>query len=252
MLTSQRIKFIRSLQQKKYRSQEMLFVAEGSKLVQEILRSSLRVNHIYYTDGFDSYSLPQNLDSEQITNKEMGRISGLKTHTDVLAIIAIPEQQFDIDDLQNQLTLCLDDIQDPGNLGTIIRLAHWFGVESIVCSPNTVDAYSPKVVQATMGAIAGVKVHYAPLGGVISEAKEIGIPVMGTFLNGESIYTTKLSQAGIVVLGNEGKGISSELAQLIPLKISIPSFSDSNVGSESLNVSMAAAIVCSEIRRRSL
>lgn len=229
----------------------MRFVAEGAKLVQELLRSSLRVIHIYYTAGYEVQSLPQDIDVEQISNKEMGRISGLKTSTDVLAIVAIPEHKLNVHDFQNQLTLCLDDIQDPGNLGTIIRLAHWFGVKSIVCSPNTVDAYSPKVVQATMGAIAAVKIFSIPLSEVLLEAKELGIPVMGTFLNGESIYTSQLPQVGIVVLGNEGKGISGELEQVISLRLTIPSFSQGDVGSESLNVSMAAAIVCSEIRRGS-
>ena len=250
MLSANRIKFVRSLQQKKFRNAENLFIAEGSKLVGEILSSSLRLSHVYHTSAWEGGARDVTL--EQISPAEMGRISGLKTPTEVLAIVSRPEHSLSIDRLQNTLALALDDIQDPGNLGTIIRLAHWFGIETIICSEGTVDAYSPKVVQATMGAIVNVQVVYTSLITMANQALRLGIPLIGTFLEGQDIYTAPLPKSGIIVLGNEGSGINPQLEALISSKITIPSFATSREGSESLNVSMAAAIVCSEFRRRSL
>lgn len=252
MLSISRIKSIRSLQQKKTRKELDLFIAEGSKLVEEILLSNLEVEWVYHTSSWVNKSMLKNVNSEQINPKEMDRISGLKTSTEVLAIIKRPESNYNLNNLKNSFSLALDDIQDPGNFGTIIRLAHWFGISTIICSNGTVDAYSPKVVQATMGAIVNVNIVYVDLVEAVKEIIHQGIPLIGTFLNGNNIYTKQLPSSGVIVMGNEGRGIRPEIESYITTRITIPSFALSNVGSESLNVSMATAIVCSELKRRSI
>lgn len=252
MLSTSSIKFIRSLQQKKIRKELNLFIAEGSKLVREVLLSNLEVYRVYHTSSWDNKYLPKNLFSEQVNPKEMERISGLKTPSEVLAIVKQPESNYNLKNLKNTFSLALDDIQDPGNLGTIIRLAHWFGVTTIICSNGTVDAYSPKVVQATMGAIVNVNIIYADLVEVAKEISLQEIPLIGTFLHGDNIYTSVLPSTGVILMGNEGKGIRPEIESYITNRITIPSFALSNVGSESLNVSMATAIVCSELKKRSI
>ncbi|HCX99968.1 MAG TPA: RNA methyltransferase [Bacteroidales bacterium] len=251
MLSTNRIKFIRSLQQKKTRKELGLFIAEGPKLVKEILLSNLEVEWVYHTSTWVNKFMQKNVNSEQINPEEMNRISGLKTSTEVLAIVKRPESNYNLKNLKNSFFLALDGIQDPGNFGTIIRLAHWFGISTIICSNGTVDAYSPKVVQATMGAIVNVNIVYTDLVEAVKEINHQGIPLIGTFLNGENIYTKQLPSNGIVVMGNEGKGIRPEIESYITTRITIPNFALSNVGSESLNVSMATAIVCSELKRRS-
>ncbi len=250
MLTANSIKFIKSLQLKKFRNLEGLFVAEGSRLVNDLLQSTISIQQVYHTADWENNSQIEDNRFQLISAKEMTRISGLTTPTSVLAIAKIPEIALDINQTRNSLTLALENIQDPGNLGTIIRLADWFGIRTIVCSAETADAFAPKVVQATMGAIARVKVIYADLIPFLQDASTHKIPVFGTFLNGDNIYSAPLAKNGIVVLGNEGNGISNDVSGLVTQRITIPSFTEDGTTSESLNVAMATAIVCSEFRRR--
>jgi TrmH family RNA methyltransferase len=244
-MTKAEIQLVRSLADKRARTETGLFVAEGQKLVRELLGSAFRVQKIYFTEGeFEG------VDAERVSPKEMERLSHLKTPTDCLAVVEIPKYRFDAGALKGRLTIALDDVQNPGNVGTIIRLADWFGVSDIVCSEGSADCFNPKVVQATMGAITRVRVHYGNLPKMLSEAAEQGIPLFGTFLEGENIYDTTLPAEGVVVLGNEGKGISEEVAGLISRRFFIPPFPADRCGSESLNVAIAAAITIAEFRRR--
>jgi TrmH family RNA methyltransferase len=251
MLSKNKIKFINSLNRKKNRDQTGLFIAEGEKAIQQLLAAGYGFQTLICTEKkINQYS---NLDCEIITasKDEIKKISTFKTPQPILAVCIqqkhlVPTPNI----LQNELSLALDDIQDPGNLGTIIRLASWFGIKNIVCSLNTADCYNPKTIQATMGAIAHVNVFYTKLEDFLFENARLGNPVYGTFLNGENIYTTELTPNGIVVMGNEGNGISNEIEKIVKHKLNIPSFNKMNV--ESLNVSMATSIVCSEFKRRTL
>lgn len=244
MISKAEINFIRSLADKRSRNEHQCFVAEGRKIVEELSASDFFVRNIYTTDhvaaaGSDNYVA--------VTAKEMERISMLKSPSDYLAVVDIPSYRADYEELQQRLVLALDDVQDPGNVGTIIRIADWFGIKDILCSEATADCFNPKVVQATMGALLRVKVHYCNLETAI---KAIGSPVYGTFLDGESAYSSQLSQQGVIVMGNEGRGISDKIARLVTKKIFIPPFPEGTATSESLNVSTATAIICSEFRRR--
>ncbi len=249
MMTRAEIQFIRSLADRKERIRSGLFVAEGRKLIEEIAASEMDVEKIYARA--DAPELPGCVsDRFTVSAKEMERISRLKTPSSVLALVRMPEYPLRADRLRGKLTLALDKVQDPGNVGTIIRLAEWFGIEDIVCSPDTADCYAPKVVQATMGGITRVRVHYADLPEFLRRAQAESIPVYGTFLEGEDVYESGLSPDGIVVMGSEGRGIGPETERLIGRKIRIPSFRKGRPGTESLNVAVAAAVICSEFRRR--
>ena len=241
MLSKNQIKLIKSLETKKYRKREGLFVAEGPKVVGDLLRAGYEPHSIFST-------LPRP-DAELITDDELHRISFLQHPQEVLAVFHIPESnqnsQFSI--LNSQLALALDGVQDPGNVGTIIRIADWFGITNIYCSPDTADVYNPKVVQATMGSLAHVTITYCDLVPLLSEAS---IPVYGTLLDGEDIYQQPLSDKGIIVMGNEGNGISPEVRQLVTDKLLIPNFNKNTETAESLNVAIATAITLSEFRRR--
>jgi TrmH family RNA methyltransferase len=250
MLTANTIKFIKSLQNKKYRKEHGLFIAEGPKLVEDLIESDLSIDTIYYTTNWDNPISARGMKFELISQKDMYRISGLTSPSSVLATIKIPQANFLFSDFSKTIGIALDDIQDPGNLGTIIRLADWFGVEYIFCSKGTVDAFSPKVVQATMGAISRVKLVYVDLVNFLEDTRKNNIPIFGTFLDGEDIYNTDLPLNGIVVMGNEGSGISKSVERLITSRLTIPSFASKGMGSESLNVAMATAIICSEFKRR--
>jgi TrmH family RNA methyltransferase len=254
IVTKAEIQLIRSLDDKRSREEAGLFVAEGEKLVCELLASDFRVRKVYHTGYMAPGSPPvegwreaPGWSVEQIPAKEMERASRLKTPTDCLALVEIPRRTHDPAALRGGLTLALDGVQNPGNLGTIIRLADWFGIRNILCSADSADCWSPKVVQATMGAITRVAVHYGDLAAVISG---VGVPVYGTFLEGENIYGSALGPEGIIVLGSEGRGISTEIERLVTRKLFIPPFPPEAPTSESLNVAIAAAIVCSEFRRR--
>ena len=244
-MTRSDIQLVRSLSDKRGRSEHGLFVAEGAKLIGELRRSNLRIRRIFATEG-----LFEGPEVECVTEKEMERLSLLKTPSNSLAIVEIPRCRLDAAHVGQRLTLALDDVQNPGNLGTIIRLADWFGIRDIVCSEGSADCFNPKVVQATMGAILRVRVHYTPLVPLLADAVGHGIPVCGTFLEGRNIYESSLSPTGIVVMGNEGRGVTDAVARCITERLFIPPWPADRRGSESLNVAMATGIVCAEFRRQ--
>jgi len=232
MLSKNDIKTIRSLSQKKYRDETGLFVVEGEKLVAEVLASGFTVERVVRTD--------------EVGIEAMSRISMLSSPSPVLAVVrkpALSEQKLD----QSSLSLALDGLRDPGNVGTIIRLADWFGIRNIFASEDTVDIFNPKVVQATMGAIFRVKFTYCSLQSLLSGVE---CPVWGTYMEGENIYEADLEKRGVIVMGSEADGISEEVGRLVSRKISIPSFDRGATCCESLNVAIAAAITCSEFKRR--
>lgn len=250
MLSKNKIKYIHSLELKKNRKAEHVFVAEGHKTVGDLLGHFPCKLLIATKEWFDK-KLPFQADEIiEVNNDDLFKASFLKTPQEVLAVFEQPEYTTDATVASQSLCLALDDVQDPGNLGTIIRLADWFGIEHIFCSNNTVDAFNPKTIQATMGAIARVKLHYCSLYELISNLKDV--PIYGTFLDGEDIYTQKLSSNGLIIMGNEGNGISQEVEQLINKRLYIPNYPQSRETSESLNVAIATAIVCSEFRRQAL
>ena len=241
MITRAEILDIKALSTKQGREEQGAFIAEGEKLVGEIRNSSLRIRRILQTKPIFS-------DGELISEKEMERISQLKSANSVLAVVELPKHKLSKADPTKELVLCLDRIQNPGNLGTIIRLADWFGISDIVCSEDTADCFNPKVVQATMGAILRVRVHYTNVAKWLEGHK--GANIYGTFLEGENIYNASLDRSGVVVMGNEGQGISAEVAKCVSHKLLIPPYPADRCGSESLNVAVATAVICSEFRRR--
>jgi RNA methyltransferase, TrmH family len=255
MISKNKIKFIISLQKKKVREEEGLFVIEGDKLVKEFLLAGIKVKILVAKHEFIK-SLPSgavNLaeETEELSYEELKQISTLKTPHNALAVVPIPENRLEIEEVFKDLSVVLDFVQDPGNLGTIIRAAAWFGIRNIICSDDCVDVYNPKVIQATMGAILHVKVHYINLSEFLIQAAKNNIPVYGTLLEGSSIYSHKLGNKGIIIVGNESRGISEKLIPYITHKIMIPKFSGSKTGIDSLNVGMAASVVFSEFRRKS-
>lgn len=242
MVSKNQIKLITSLQQKKYRKEHQLFFVEGIKGVQELLQSSLELEHLFtVTTAFPEVSVSQ---KTVITEAELRKISALKNPDDCLALFKIPSSNTI---QESNLIVTLDDVRDPGNLGTIIRLCDWFGISQIVCSPESVDVYNPKVVQATMGSISRVSVAYQDLESFLSKSK---LPVFGTFMDGNSVYTSNLPNQGIIVFGNEANGISTAVAKLVTERISIPRFGALQA-TESLNVATATAIILSEFKRNS-
>jgi TrmH family RNA methyltransferase len=240
MLSKNQIKLITSLQQKKQRFINQLFFAEGIKVIQELVESNFELVHLYSTQNdFEEVSQDK---KTLISENELKKISALATQNSCLAVFRI---QADKKIIESGLILALDSIRDPGNLGTILRLCDWFGIDQIVCSKDAVDIYNPKVVQATMGSIARVNVNYIDLENFIGQTQ---LPVFGTFMQGNIIYKTDLPQEGIIVMGNEANGISPELEKLIKIRLTIPRFG-SLQKTESLNVATATAIVLSEFRR---
>ena len=240
MLSKNQIKLITSLQQKKQRFVNQLFFAEGIKVIQELVESNFELVHLYTTQNdFEEVSQDK---KTIISANELKKISALATQNSCLGVFRI---QADKKIIESGLILALDSIRDPGNLGTILRLCDWFGIDQIVCSKDAVDIYNPKVVQATMGSIARVNVNYIDLENFISQTQ---LPVFGTFMQGNIIYKTDLPQEGIIVMGNEANGISPELEKLIKIRLTIPRFG-SLQKTESLNVATATAIVLSEFRR---
>lgn len=236
MLTKNHIKLITSLHQKKFRQQQQLFIVEGIKGIQEFLNSSFELYQLFSTALiFDAETL-------QISDGELQKISRLKTPNTALAIFRIPKETTMT---SNGLIVALDDVRDPGNLGTIIRLCDWFGIKILLCSTATVDAYNSKVVQATMGSLTRVSIHYVNLEQYLETYNH---EVFGTFMEGEIIYEQPLPSEGIIVMGNEANGISQHIERLITKKLSIPRFGNLKA-TESLNVATATAIVLSEFKR---
>jgi TrmH family RNA methyltransferase len=245
MLSKYQISLLKSLQQKKGRLDTGLFLAEGHKSINEFTESLYQAEAIYHTPAFDPkmLNLSRKINLYEISGGEMQKISSLKTPQNVVAAVKIPSwTEPDNARLRQKFAIVLDGIQDPGNLGTIIRVADWFGIEYIICSEDTVDAYNPKVVQASMGSLSRVKVLYTDLAAFISKA---ALPVYGGMLHGENIYQTRFGSEGLILMGNEGNGVRPELQGMISKAVTIP-----RVGrAESLNVGIATALFCSEIRR---
>lgn len=250
MVSKNKIKQIRSLELKKHRNEQGLFVAEGNKLVSDLLfafESELII-------AKPSWMATQgDIPSKELLvadDEDIRKASFLKNPQDVIAIFRQPQWSLDEADPMSQLVLVLDGIQDPGNLGTIIRLADWYGIEHIICSLDTADVFNPKVIQATMGGLARVKVHYTELETYLSGQKGNGVPLYGTFLDGENMYEKDLTPTGILIMGNEGNGIRPSIETLVNEKLFIPNYPVGRETSESLNVAMATAIIIAEFRRR--
>ena len=240
MVSKNQIKLITSLQQKKQRLTNQLFFAEGIKVIQELVESNFELVHLYTTQNdFEEVSKDK---KTIIQESDLKKISALATPNTCLAVFKIPAEK---KLLESGLIVALDSIRDPGNLGTILRLCDWFGIEQLICSKETVDIYNPKVVQATMGSIARVNVNYIDLESFFSVTK---LAVYGTFMDGTNIYKTNLPQEGIIVMGNEANGISPQLEKLIKNRLTIPRFGTLQK-TESLNVATATAIILSEFRR---
>ncbi|MDR1783592.1 MAG: RNA methyltransferase [Dysgonamonadaceae bacterium] len=249
MLSKNKIKFIRSLEKKKFRDETACFLAEGNKLVSDLLPffdCELLVAKPRWMATKGDVKVGELI---AVEDGEIEKASLLKTPQDVLAVFRKPDRELPYNELKTELSLVLDGIQDPGNMGTIIRIADWFGIRNVICSLDSADIYNPKTIQATMGAIARVSVFYETLADFIDSLT--GTPVYGTFLEGNNIYREKLTPNGLIVMGNEGKGISRSVEKLITSKLFIPNFPAGEKTSESLNVAVATAITCSEFRRRS-
>jgi TrmH family RNA methyltransferase len=239
MLSKNQIRFINSLKIKKNRQSEGLFIAEGKKVVDELLNSDFQLYKLFHTVDYEN---PSSAASQEITEKELKSVSSFSSPNQVLAVFRIPESK---PVMEEGFSLALDDINDPGNLGTIIRLCDWFDIPQIICSLNTVDCYNPKVVQASMGSMSRVKINYLNLCDYLKTTRRA---VYGTFTEGESLYKTTFESDAILVLGNEANGISEEVKALVSKQVSIPQFGKVQ-STESLNVAMATAIFLSELRR---
>lgn len=249
MISKATIKRIHALEMRKYRKNERLFVAEGPKLVNELYMSMKPVYVAALPEWIASNAnLLNNTTYDTLTPDELQKASLLMHPQQVIALFQIPENELNLDLLKDELILMLDGVQDPGNLGTIARVADWFGIRHIICSPDTADIYNPKAVQATMGALARVKFYYTELAMVLSQYAG---PIYGTFLDGNNIYKEELSRNGIIVMGNEGKGISQRTREMINRRLLIPNYPEGTLTTESLNVAIATSIVCAEFRRRS-
>lgn len=256
MLTRNEIKEIRSLGRKRERDEMGLFLAEGPKVVGDLL-GKFPCRLLVYTDAFSeefgsSLSSAYAEDARQVTQKELERASLLQSPQGVLALFEKPvAEKVDATLPSRELCIALDGVQDPGNVGTIVRIADWFGIRHVFCSPDTADVFAPKVVQATMGAIGRVKAHYLPLPQFLQEVGKRAL-VMGTFLDGANIYSTQLPATGVLLMGSEGHGISEACARMVSQRLLIPAAPHEADGSESLNVAVATSICVSELRRNLL
>lgn len=240
MVGKSQIKFIKSLQLKKNRNEQQLFVVEGAKTVEELLNSDIEVYRLYSTN--EDFISRHHLITDFISAVDLKKMSSLANPNGFLGVFKFPKPtsvNF------NDWIVALDTIQDPGNLGTIIRLCDWFGIKNIVCTSNTVDCYNPKVLQATMGSVARVNLVYLNL---VDFLKNSQLPIYGAFMDGESVYNAELPSKGIIVMGNEANGVSAEVLKVISKKITIPQFGQKTT--ESLNVATATAILLHEIRRK--
>ena len=247
MISKNKIKYIRSLELKKNRNKEGKFVAEGHKVVDDLLVLQRAALIVATGEWLKGKHFPAQTEVIEVTEEELKKVSFLQHPQQVLAVFK-QATSGDYSINTNELNLALDGVQDPGNLGTIIRIADWFGITHIYCSQDTADVYNPKVVQATMGSIARVKVEYGDLLGLVESLPD-DVPVYGTLLDGDNIYQQTLENRGLIVMGNEGKGISPALAKKVNHKLLIPNFPEGRATADSLNVAIATAITCSEFRR---
>ncbi|MEA1973252.1 MAG: RNA methyltransferase [Candidatus Cloacimonadota bacterium] len=251
MLSKNKIKQINSLKIKKYRKQENAFICEGEKIFDSLVKSDFNTKEVFATADFikNNTSKYQNIQFNEVDENKLSKISSQTSPQNIIAIVEIPTNNIIISDFKTKLTLVLDKLQDPGNLGTIIRIADWFGIKNIICSLDSVDVYNTKVVQATMGSIFNVNIFYQNLEDFLQHITKNKLPIYGTFLNGENIYTSNLEKNGIIVMGNEANGINTKIEKFITKKITIPEF-NKNKTAESLNVAVSTAIICSEFVRR--
>lgn len=252
MISKAKFKFIKSLEQKKVRQAEHLFVAEGPKVVGDLMRHETP-RFVVATDSWADVhagELPSETELFTVSDDELRRLSFLQHPQQVLGVFAIPAER-DASLPTDDLSLALDGVQDPGNLGTIVRIADWFGIRHIVCSHETADLYNPKVVQATMGSMARVEVTYADLPQLVDSLPE-EFPVYGTLLDGHNIYDEPLQQRGLIVMGNEGKGLTEPMRERVNHRLFIPNYPEGSETADSLNVAIATAVTCAEFRRRSL
>lgn len=250
MISKNKIKWIRSLENKKVRQESGLFIAEGNKLVEDILPyfpCELLVAKSSWMATQGNLSVRELIVAEE---EDIVKASLLKNPQDVIGLFKQRDTPLRTEALTGELNLLLDGIQDPGNLGTIIRLADWFGIRHVICSPDTVDVYNPKVIQATMGAIARVHVYYCSLTSLLETGELNHLPVYGTFLDGRNIYEESLKSQGFIIMGNEGNGIGKKLEPFVKSRLYIPNYPSGTSSTESLNVAVATAIVCSEFRRQ--
>ncbi|MGB4124447.1 MAG: TrmH family RNA methyltransferase [Bacteroidales bacterium] len=251
MLSAAQIKLIRSLHLQKFRKSANLFLVEGNKMVAELLRSDYGIEAIYATEKWFVKNrgefFKDKFEVIKISSAELKRISALKTPNDVLALVRIPEPSLNLEAFNN-LVLMLDGIADPGNLGTIIRIADWYGIKTVICSSDSVELFNPKVVQATMGSLFRVNVFYGFLPEIFQKYCSV-IPIYGATLDGVNIYAKELPEKAVIVIGSESHGISAEVKEKVDFLITIPSFSSA---AESLNASVATAVICSEFRRKAL
>ena len=264
MISKNKIKYIRSLELKKNRNKEGKFVAEGFKVVDDLLALQPADLIVATQEWLHGKHFADQTEVIEVTEEELKKVSFLQHPQQVLAVFRqdssskqdsnnsqeeAEEKNFGFSKINTQeLSLALDGVQDPGNLGTIIRIADWFGITHIYCSQDTADVYNPKVVQATMGSIARVKVEYGNLLALV-ESLPADVPVYGTLLDGDNIYQQQLENRGLIVMGNEGKGISPALAKKVNRRLLIPNFPEGRATADSLNVAIATAITCSEFRR---
>jgi TrmH family RNA methyltransferase len=254
MLSKNKVKYVRSLEMKKFRKADNVFVAEGHKLVGDLLDvfscTYLAATAEWLALHASWLQQQSGVEINEVTDDELKRLSFQETPQQVLVVFKQPTYDVDVNEVaKRELCLVLDDVQNPGNLGTIVRLADWFGIEHIFCSRGCADIYNPKTVQATMGAMARVQVHYVDLLEVLSSLDQ-NTPVYGTFLDGENLYNKELENRGVIVMGNEGKGVSREVEMFVTERLYIPNYPVGRETSESLNVAIATAIVCAEFRRR--
>lgn len=248
MLTKNKIKYIQSLQKKKQREESGCFAAEGNRLVEDLLTSCKCQSLVCTQEFLDQLSFTPEAKEIIITDKNsIEKLSIQKSAQHAIGVFYQKKYTLKPEDLHGKLTLALDTVQDPGNLGTIIRIADWFGIEHIICSKETVDMYNSKTVQATMGALGRIKVHYINLTDILGC---VDLPVYGTFLDGTNLYNENITSEGIIVMGNEGNGISSEIEELVTKKLLIPGYPNEKPLCESLNVGVATSIICAEFRRQ--
>jgi TrmH family RNA methyltransferase len=258
MIPSSQSKLIRSLQKKKFRDQHGLFLVEGEKMVVELASAGpekrYQIQELFASpEWIQSNRRVLQQSGAKVTEAspaEIKKVSNLVTPQPVIAVATIPADNFKLEELLNTPVLAFESIRDPGNLGTIIRTADWFGISHIVCTPDSTDLFNPKVVQSTMGAITRVQVHYLEFAALLKSKEMQQKTVFGTFMEGENIYETPLEPDPLILFGNESHGLSESLNPHIHRRISIPSFSPFGIGSESLNVASSVAVVCSELRRR--
>ncbi len=251
MISKSQIKFIHSLKQKKYREQHRCFVAEGSKLVLELTESYFSFRQIYAVEEWlRENPIIKDIPVEEVKPVEMERITGLSSPSPVLAVVEMPSENLESTSWGENLTLILDGIQDPGNLGTMIRIADWFGIAQLICSPGSVNLYNPKVVQATMGSITRVRVNYTELPEFLASLEQ-KVPVYGMVLEGENLFHAETTANGFIVIGSEAHGISEAVSEFITHKLFIPYFPTTReYHAESLNAAAATGIVCAEFRRK--